>query len=915
MKEEKNSGGVSPLRNQPKQARYLIEDFLPIRELSAEARREKAIRHGHISTLHVWWARRPLVVARAAVLGALVHAPESDEERERMKDFVIKLCKWETRDLEEMESPDLKRAREMVRDANGGAPPKVLDSMAGGGSIPLEALRLGCEAHAIEYNPVAYLILKATLEYPQKYGKRLAKDVRRWGEWILEKAKGKLSEFYPAGPGGETVVAYIWSRTVKCPSPGCGAEIPLFRQFWLARKKNKKVVLHPIVDQANKRVEFEILEGEDLEQAMAQGFDPSRGTVKRANAVCPVCGATAKDDYIREEAKNSHLGHRLVALVTTQGRGSGRNYWIVHEEDQLAFQRAAQWLEKFKGGLSPWPNGLSLVPDELVQTKNHAVDRLPMYGHPRWGDAFNPRQALALVTFGKWIRQGYQEILRETSNPDYAKAVATYLAFVMHSMANYNAILSGWRASHNKVEAVFSGHHLHMTWDYAERNGSAGAWTNALRAVNAGLERAIESTLKARCPTSKLASAASLPHDSDAYFDAVIVDPPYYDNVPYADLSDFFYVWLKRTVGDLYPEAFRTPLTPKDEEIVHNPARWGGGKEGEAISKAHFERLLTQAFKEIRRVLKPEGLAVIMFTHKATAAWEKLIESLLSAGLYPTASWPVHTEMEASTHTREKGSIRSTILLACRKRSDSNGKGATGWYQELRPQMQAHLRKHLEEFWQAGIGGADFFVAAIGPALESFGRYERVLTPAGEEVTVERFLHEVRALVADYALEQLFKDGVGEVDAPTRFYLLWRWAFGSGEVLFDEAHKLAIAEGAEIDELVRVGMAKKSKGKVKLLDALARDERSLEHEIGGIYPLVNALQATLRFWQKGDTEEMRGFLKERGLAQSGTFWRLAQALREVLHESAEERVLLDQFLPTKERIERGERERELPFEG
>ncbi|MCD5408685.1 DUF1156 domain-containing protein, partial [Candidatus Bipolaricaulota bacterium] len=223
--------------------RRLIEDFLPIKELSQEARREKAIRHGHISTLHVWWARRPLIVARAAVFGALVPAPENDREREALKEFLIRLYKWETRDDERMEHPDLKRAREMIRRANGGEPPKVLDPMAGGGSIPLEALRLGCEAHAIEYNPVAYLILKATLEYPQKYGVRLAQDVRRWGEWVLERAKEELEGFYPPGPNGETVVAYIWSRTVKCPSPACGAEIPLFRQFWLARKGRKKVAL------------------------------------------------------------------------------------------------------------------------------------------------------------------------------------------------------------------------------------------------------------------------------------------------------------------------------------------------------------------------------------------------------------------------------------------------------------------------------------------------------------------------------------------------------------------------------------------------------------------------------------------------------------------------------------------------
>jgi adenine-specific DNA methylase len=598
-----------------------------------------------------------------------------------------------------------------------------------------------------------------------------------------------------------------------------------------------------------------------------------------------------------------------VAVVTTRGRGQGREYRLATEEDLAAFRRAGAALQALLQTPSPWPFGLPWVPEEpsrLVGAgQQQSVEA--SYGFLQWGKFFNPRQLLALVTFGKWVRAAHGEILRQTQDPDFAKAVATYLAMAVDFMANRGSILCFWDSQTEKFYQVFATHAIKMAWDYAESNplsGSIGSWDSGTGWTKDYLTR------ESRIPhagSAHLGSATALPFPEE-HFDAVVVDPPYYDNVPYADLSDFFYVWLKRTVGDLYPEAFKTPLTPKDEEIVHNPARWGGGKEGEEISRRHFERLLTQAFHEIHRVLKPDGLAVIMFTHKSTAAWEKLIESLLASGLYPTASWPVHTEMEASTHTREKGSIRSTILLACRKRPASDGRGATGWYQELQPQMRAHLRQRLEEFWQAGVSGADFFVAGIGPALEVFGKYERVLTPAGEEVTVERFLDEVRALVADYALERLFKDGVGELDAPTRFYLLWRWAFGSGEVLYDEAHKLAIAEGAELDELVRAGLAKQSKDEVKLLDALERDERSLSRELGGGYPLVNALQTVLRLWRKGDTEALRAFLEERGLARSEVFWRLAQALREVLDENDEERVLLDQFLPTRERLERGERE-------
>jgi putative DNA methylase len=363
------------------ESRFLIETLLPLRALSEEARREKAIRHGHISTLHVWWARRPLVVARAAVLGALL-----TEEAGVDENFIARLCRWEVHDGDPAGRYLLEQARALIRQRFGETPPRVLDSFAGGGSIPLEALRLGAEACAVEYNPVAYLILKATLEYPQRYGHRLVSEVQRWGHWVLEQARRELEEFYltppPApsplltegqerggdaaagggggvraspplplgeGPGvrarpplplGEgpgvraTPIAYIWSRTLRCPNPACGAEIPLFRQFWLARKADKRVALKPIPNPAAKRVDFAVVEGRAVD------FDPSQGTVSRGHAVCLVCGASVQDDYVKAEAQAGRMGHRLVAVVTTRGRGQGREYRLATEEDQAAFRRA-----------------------------------------------------------------------------------------------------------------------------------------------------------------------------------------------------------------------------------------------------------------------------------------------------------------------------------------------------------------------------------------------------------------------------------------------------------------------------------------------------------------------------------------------------------------------------------------------
>ncbi|RKY04356.1 hypothetical protein DRP77_04100, partial [Candidatus Poribacteria bacterium] len=600
----------------------LIEHTLPLKELSAEAAREKAIRHGHISTLHVWWARRPLTVCRAAVFASLVDADDMDEEG--FQKFVANLCKWEVHDGDPVGRHLLEQARAMIRKHYPDGPPKVLDSFAGGGSIPLEALRLGCEAHAVEYNPVAYLILKATIEYPQRYGRKLAEDVRRWGEWVLERAREELEEFYPPGPNGETVVAYIWSRTIRCPNPACGAEIPLFRQFWLARKPNKKVALFPVVDVEGRRVEFRVLSGESLREAMAKGFNPSQGTVSRANARCLICGSAARAEYVRQEAKEGRMGHRLIALVTTRGRGMGRNYHIARPEDLEAFERARERLEELKKQPSPWPNDLPLVPEEPIETQDTRSVWVILYGHNSWCSLSNPRQLLALVTFGRWVREAIKHIAQETDE-EYAKAVGTYLAFAVDFVANRGSSLCFWDSQKEVFYQTFATHALKMAWDYAESNplsGSIGSWKSAVGWLKDFLKREGESQ---QIGTSVLDSTVNVPF-TNAFFDAVIIDPPYYDNVPYADLSDFFYVWLKRTVGDLYPEAFQWELTPKDEEIVVNPARFGGGREGEAIARRHYERLMGEALREIHRVLKPDGIAVIMFTHRSTTAWESLIK-------------------------------------------------------------------------------------------------------------------------------------------------------------------------------------------------------------------------------------------------------------------------------------------------
>ena len=607
--------------------------------------------------------------------------------------------------------------------------------------------------------------------------------------------------------------------------------------------------------------------------------------MSRGHAVCLVCGASVQDDYVKAEAQAGRMGHRLVAVVTTRGRGQGREYRLATEEDLAAFRRAGAALQALLQTPSPWPFGLPWVPEEPVQKQNHSVDRLPMYGAPRWGDAFNPRQLLALVTFGKWVRAAHGEILRQTQDPDFARAVATYLALAVDKLTAFNNCLTRWFNHREGVCPVFSGHHLNMVWDYVESYPlweGTGSWLSGISDGSAVTSR------ESRIPqvgSVHLGSAAALPFP-DRHFDAVVVDPPYADNVPYADLSDFFYVWLRRTVGDLYPEAFRWTLTPKDEEAVVNPARFGGRKRGEEIAQKHYERLMQASFAEIYRVLKPGGMAVVMFTHRSTAAWESLIGSLLDAGLYPTVSFPVHTEMEASTHQRGKGAIQSTILMACRRRPED---APIGWYDRVRTELEEAIPERLAEFWRAGIRGADFFISAIGPAVGVFGQYRRVMRPDGREVSLSDLLDQARAIVTAFALEQL---GLARLDEPTRFYVLYRWAYGGEDVSFDEANKLAKSVGAELDALATRHRLVTRRGDTVQLPTYAerlRQEaclRSLQKalEDGALarLPEIDQVHLALYFWRKGEVEALAGLLGQTGvLSEDHPLWQTAQALLEI----------------------------------
>ncbi len=455
--------------------RSFIEETFPVKEVSEESAREKNIRHGHISTLHIWWARRPLASSRATAYAALIPAPQSIEEAEKIKQFIADLSKWEN----SLNPTYIEKARDDIRKALGYTP-RVLDPFAGGGAIPLEALRLGCETYASDYNPVAVLILKAVLEYPQKYGEKLVEDVRKWGEWVLEEARKEIGRFYPSdvveqngyfGESGEEYipVGYIWARTIPCQNPSCSAEIPLMRQFWLAKKSNKKVTLYPYVE--GKEVRFRII-GDGYEE-MPKNFDPSKGTIKRAIATCLVCGSTVDANTTRKLFQEGKAGERMVAVVLHHPKKKGKFYRVADEKDMEVFRQAEEELNgKVEELRKKW--GIEPVPDEPTpEGKGKGAERafsVRNYGLNTWGDLFNSRQKLALITFVDKVREAYRKMVEEGYEEEYARGVVTYLALILSRCSDFESTLVRWFNHVENAGNTFARQALPMTWDYLELN-------------------------------------------------------------------------------------------------------------------------------------------------------------------------------------------------------------------------------------------------------------------------------------------------------------------------------------------------------------------------------------------------------------------------------------------------------------
>ncbi|MBN1920385.1 MAG: DUF1156 domain-containing protein [Anaerolineae bacterium] len=922
-----------------------MEYHIPLAEISEASAREKSIRHGHPSTLHIWWARRPLASSRATAFAALIDDPGEDhpQEREALEELLKQITPWEA--VKNGNSEAIERARGLILQQYG-RPPRVLDPFAGGGSIPLEALRLGCETYATDYNPVAVFIEKATLEWPQKFGievevregekaseqedgtrttedadqgvlwdagqpsrkvNLLAYLVEKWANIILEEARAEIGRFYPPDPDGWIPVGYLWARTIRCQNPTCGAEIPLVKQFWLAKKDNKQVAYRPIVSadtrrltqieeksmQSAKSVDFELLE--DAAAIRAAGFDPDAGTVSRGDACCPVCGQVTKADDTRRLAREGKMGERMVAVVLHHPNETGKRYRLATRDDVCVFNDAAAYLEE---KLATWPYLESPLPTEELPLMSGTFN-VPLYGLDRWDKLFTPRQQLALVTFLEQIKGAYGWVAADVRRivqieglnvEGLAQAVVGYLAIVLNRQADYCNRLTTWHNTGEKFNHLFGRQAIPMGWDYVELNptsGSGGDWISHLDWISRYI-KANPAMIQTRSHAQN-ASATALPFP-DGYLDAVLTDPPYYNSVPYADLSDFFYVWLKRSVGEIFPDLFATPLAPKPDEICEM-AGWDSRRYAHK-DRAFFEERIGKAFGEIYRVLQPGGIAVIVYAHKTTEGWETMLNALVQAGLVVTGSWPVHTEMAARLRAASSAALASSIYMVCRKVE----REPLGFWNELQPRIRARVEEKLNQFWSAGIAGGDFFISAIGPGMEAYSRYERVETYSGEPVGVDVLLQFIRGVAAEFLVKRLLRGATGGgIDAEAQFYLTYRWTYLENAVPFDDARKIASAEGVDLEQLWgKGGFVKKRGSDVEVLGPRQRGE------ITRVETMVDGLHAACQLWEKGKKAELAQLLAETGYGPDGAFWQFAQAVAESLLEGSKEKQLLEGLLVGKE---------------
>ena len=881
-----------------------------------------------------------------------------DKQREYLCDLIRSLTRWgdenghgdwDEKDQKGRWLNKLRIARELIQLAYNGQPPKVMDMFAGGGAIPLEAMRLGCEVIANDYNPVAWFLLKCTLEYPQQLAGKtyplpklnldehpdlrnedLADHVRLWGQWVLENARRKLVQYYPVIDEKPTV-AYLWARTIPCQDPKCEGTIPLLKTLWVCTKAEKilpdtpqnrerpdflrlkktkkqtKVIINGkralklCPDSETKRVRFEIVAPEETE-------DVGKSTMSRATATCPFCDSQQPGDYIKRCGQEGKLKAQMTTVVYQEKYGKEYRPPTQAEIDTAKISKKE--LEAIADNI---PYG---IPDEPMPGPKTLGFSTPHYGFKKWSDIFTSRQLLALMTFVKWTHAAQGEMEKIGYSSEWLQAIRGYIACVFDRMLDFNSTLISWISSVEAIGNTFNRYALPITWDFSEGaipNKVRGGYQLCLDKVLSSMET-ISNAHTVKTPSCVILRQ-SANHPTNLEAEAIITDPPYYDAIPYADLSDFFYVWLRRLIGNQFFGILSEPLTPKINELVQHTGRFGNNKDE---AKRFYEKGMAESFRSAYQTLSNDGRMVVVFAHKDPEAWETLVKAMIESGLVVTTSWPINTERGARMRAHRSAALSTSLWLVCRKRPANT---RAGHYNKVKEEMQERITERLRYFWDAGIQGPDFVWAAIGPALESYSNCREVRRMDGGKFTVAEFLTEVRRIVTDFALGQILHGASTEaLDEWTRYYLMHMNHFGTGDAPVGECILLAQGYGLSPDDLTasRIGILKKaSSGNALLLleHADRNSDRVGQPHPTGALPMIDMLHRIMNLWKVGDKAEINSYLTEHGLRENALFKSVVQALIEMNPQSSDERSLLETIISYNPSLSAGEAKGQLTIRG
>lgn len=825
----------------------LIEVALPLDKINEASAREKSIRHGHPSTLHLWWARRPLAAARAVIWSSLVDDPSShpelfpteedqNKERERLFKILDDLVVWENSNNQKV----LDAAKKEILKYNNGEFPTLLDPFAGGGAIPLEAQRLGLKAIAHDLNPVAVMINKAMIEIPPRFTNMapinpeirrkgldtgwfgahgLAEDVRYYGEWMKQEAFKRIGDMYPAikitnaaGQSKATIFTWIWARTVKCPNPACGCTMPLIGSYELCVKKGHEVWMKP--EKEGNGVKFTIQHGKCPKEYTE--FKQGRAAIFK----CPCCGALTTDEYVKSLGKAHKIGRQLFAMVA-EGKGS-RIYLEPDVEQELA-ANVARPCDYPEGKMPTNPRWFSP----------------PAFGMNNFSDLFTNRQLTMLLTFCDLIKEVQQKIEVDATNANlsndhiglndggrgakaYGEAVSVYLSFTIDKMLDYHSTLTSWHMTRESIANALRRQALPMVWDYTEVNpfcNSAGSFSNMLNRIVDNL---------AQFSSSVAGEAMQFDAQSDCGLRNIMVstDPPYYDNIGYADLSDYFYIWLRKSIKDIYPDLFATIQVPKNEELVATPYHFDGSTEK---AKNFFEEGMFLTCKQLFVYTREDIPVTIYYAYKqgtldddkSSSGWETMLSSIIGAGFSICGTWPIRTELV----TALKGHVNalaSSIVLVCRKRPE-NAPQTTR--RNLIAELRRELRPALKKLQESNIAPVDLAQAAIGPGMSVFSRYRRVLEADGTPMTVRS-----AQKIINEEVDMYFNEKVGNMDLASRFCVDLYTQSAYNDIKYGDAEILANAKGTSIPMMVSRGILYAKGGNVHLVERKDLPEKTVANE-------------------------------------------------------------------------------------